>query len=110
MKKDKEKVIDEVWTEDHVRSFLQFRAHDGSDTDFHMLLKAYQSMRASDFELFVQFFVGEGRNLDATGRDDLQRAADRQRASPRERIRGNPPQRRRQRLNPSTGRAAPGLC
>ncbi|MFO7550185.1 MAG: PA4642 family protein [Haliea sp.] len=69
MKKDKEKVIDEVWTEDHVRSFLQVRAHDGSDTDFHMLLKAYQSMRASDYELFVQFFLGEGRNLDATGRD-----------------------------------------
>lgn len=69
MKKDKEKVIDEVWTEDHVRSFLQFRAHDGSDTDFHILLKAYQSMRASDFELFVQFFLGDGRNLDATGRD-----------------------------------------
>lgn len=69
MKKDKEKVIDEVWTEDHVRSFLQFRAHDGSNTDFHMLLKAYQSMRASDFELFVQFFLGEGRNLDATGRN-----------------------------------------
>lgn len=69
MKKDKAKVIDEVWTEDHVRSFLQFRAHDGSDTDFHILLKAYQSMRASDFELFVQFFLGDGRNLDATGRD-----------------------------------------
>lgn len=69
MKKDKEKVIDEVWTEDHVRSFLQVRAHDGSDTDFHMLLKAYQSMRASDFELFVQFFIGDGRNINATGRD-----------------------------------------
>jgi len=69
MKKDKEKVIDEVWTEDHVRSFLQVHAHDGSDTDFHMLLKAYQSMRASDFELFVQFFLGDGRNLEATGRD-----------------------------------------
>jgi len=69
MKKDKEKVIDEVWTEDHVRSFLQFRAHDGGDTDFHILLKAYQSMRSSDFELFVQFFLGDGRNLDAIGRD-----------------------------------------
>jgi hypothetical protein len=69
MKKDKEKVIDEVWTEDHVRSFLQVRAHDGSDTDFHMLLKAYQSMRASDFELFLQFFIGDGRNINATGRD-----------------------------------------
>lgn len=69
MKKDKQKVLDEVWTEDHVRSFLDVRAHDGSDDDFHMLLKAYQSMRASDFELFVSFFGEQGRNINATGRD-----------------------------------------
>ncbi len=69
MKKDKEKVIDEVWTEDHVRNFLNFRSHDGTDDDFHVLLKSYQSMRASDFELFVGFFCEQGRNLNATGRD-----------------------------------------
>ena len=69
MRKDKEKVIDEVWTEDHVRSFLRARPHDGSNEDFHMLLKAYQSMRASDFELFVSFFRDEGRDLNATGRE-----------------------------------------
>ena len=67
MKKDKEKVLDEVWTEDRVKSFLAVRPHDGSDEDFHMLLKAYQSMRASDFELFIQFFQSESRNLDAEG-------------------------------------------
>lgn len=69
MRKDKEKVIDEVWTEDHVRSFLSVRPHDGSDENFHMLMKAYQSMRASDFALFVSFFTDEGRDLNATGRD-----------------------------------------
>ena len=69
MRKDKEKVLDEVWTEEHVRSFLSVRPHDGSDEDFHMLLKAYQSMRAGDFELFVGMFVGENRNLDASGKD-----------------------------------------
>jgi hypothetical protein len=69
MKKDKEKVLDDVWTEDHVKSFLSVRPHDNTDEDFHMLLKAYQSMRASDFELFVGFFKGEGRNLDAAGPD-----------------------------------------
>ena len=66
MKKDKQKVLDEVWTEDHVKSFLNVRPHDGTDEDFHMLLKAYQSMRASDFELFVGFFTGEGRSVNAT--------------------------------------------
>ena len=69
MRKDKEKVLDEVWTEDHVRSFLDVRSHDGSDDDFHMLLKAYQSMRASDFELFVQFFREQDRNVNAAGLD-----------------------------------------
>ena len=69
MRKDKEKVLDEVWTEDHVRSFLSVRPHDGSNEDFHMLLKAYQSMRASDFELFVQFFRDEDRDVNSTGKD-----------------------------------------
>ena len=69
MRKDKEKVLDEVWTEDHVRSFLDVRPHDGSNEDFHMLLKAYQSMRASDFELFVKFFRDESRDVNATGKD-----------------------------------------
>ncbi len=69
MRKDKEKVIDDVWTEDHVRSFLKARAHDGTDDNFHMLLKAYQSMRASDFELFVSFLIEDGRDINATGKD-----------------------------------------
>jgi len=69
MRKDKEKVLDEVWTEDRVRSFLDVKSYDGTDEDFHMLLKAYQSMRASDFELFVGFFCEQGRDLNATGRD-----------------------------------------
>ena len=63
MRKDKEKVVDEVWTEEHVKSFLNVKPHDGSAEDFHMLLKAYQSMRASDFELFVSFFCNDGRDL-----------------------------------------------
>jgi hypothetical protein len=69
MRKDKEKVLDEVWTEDHIRSFLDVRPHDGSDEDFHMLLKAYQSMRIEDFELFVSFFAEQGRNINAAGKD-----------------------------------------
>ena len=69
MRKDKEKVLDEVWTEDHVRSFLDVRPHDGSDENFHMLLKAYQSMRAEDFELFIGFFTAEKRDINATGKD-----------------------------------------
>jgi hypothetical protein len=66
MRKDKEKVLDEVWTEDRVRSFLEVRSFDQTDPSFHMLLKAYQSMRASDFEKFVGFFKHDGRDIDCT--------------------------------------------
>lgn len=69
MRKDKEKVIDEVWTEDHVKSYLNVRSYDGTAEDFHMLLKAYQSMRPGDFDLFVGFFCRDGRDLNAIGRD-----------------------------------------
>jgi hypothetical protein len=69
MKKDKEKVLDEVWTEDHIKTFLTVRPHDGTDEDFHMLLKAYQSMRAEDFALFVTFFTEQERNVNAEGLD-----------------------------------------
>lgn len=69
MRKDKEKVLDDVWTEDHVRSFLDVRPHDGSDENFYILLKSYQSMRASDFELFLSFFCEQKRDLNAVGND-----------------------------------------
>ena len=69
MRKDKEKILDEVWTEDHVKSFLNVKSHDGTAENFHMLLKAYQSMRCSDFALFVDFFCAEGRDLNASGKD-----------------------------------------
>ena len=65
MKKDKEKVLDEVWTEDRVKSFLEVRSHDEVEEDFHMLLKAYQSMRADDFAKFVGFFTAEGRSVNS---------------------------------------------
>jgi hypothetical protein len=69
MPKDKKTVLDEVWTEDHVKSFLKVKSYDGTAEDFHMLLKAYQSMRVEDFELFVEFFCADGRNVNVTGKD-----------------------------------------
>ncbi len=67
MKKDKEKVLDEVWTEERVKSFLNVRSHDDVEEDFHMLLKAYQSMRAEDFAKFVDFFTADGRSVNSRG-------------------------------------------
>ena len=62
MRKDKEKVLDEVWNEDRVKSFRTVKSYDEVAEDFHMLLKAYQSMRTSDFAIFMTFCTGEGRD------------------------------------------------
>ena len=68
MKKDKKKVVDEVWTEDRIKAFLTLKPADPVEADFHRLLKAYQSMRVEDFALFVDLFVKEGGCIDAVSR------------------------------------------
>lgn len=65
LKKDKEKVLDEVWTSDRVKEFLAVEPATGVDGDFHMLQKAYQSMRADNFEEFIGYYLAEGRNINA---------------------------------------------
>ena len=69
MKKDKQKVIDEVWTEEHIRSFLSLEPAAGIDAAFHRLRRAYQSMRIDDFRLFLEMFVEAGMSLEAPGPD-----------------------------------------
>ena len=66
LKKDKEKVLDEVWTEARVESFLRVEPPAGVDRDFHRLHKAYQSMRADNFESFVAMFIADNGNINAT--------------------------------------------
>ena len=77
MKKDKQKVIDEVWDDARVRGFLdkivpsQAGTPFPGDADFHVLRHAYQSMRAEDFGRFLDYYVADGRNVnarDASGR------------------------------------------
>lgn len=65
MKKDKEKVLDEVWTEARIAQFLDVDAPAGVDRDHHQLLKAYQSMRLNDFATFVDMMRDQDRNLQA---------------------------------------------
>lgn len=70
MRKDKEKVLDEVWTEDRVREFLDVQPPKGVNADFHMLLKAYQSMRADDFEIFIGMFLEKGHDINAANDEE----------------------------------------
>ena len=66
-RKDKQKVIDDVWTEDHIRTYLAFDPPEGVDRDFHRLQKAYQSMREEDFETFLEMFKASGGDIQARG-------------------------------------------
>ena len=71
MRKDKQKVLDEVWDDDRVKSFLgktvptQSAAPLPGEGDFHVLRHAYQAMRPGDFERFLRFYVDQGRNVRA---------------------------------------------
>ncbi|MCZ6889447.1 MAG: PA4642 family protein [Gammaproteobacteria bacterium] len=66
MRPDKAKVVDEVWDDDRIKRFLSKQPPDlPGDADFHVLLFAYQSMRAEDFGQFLKFFVADGRDVEA---------------------------------------------
>ena len=63
---DKPKVIGEEWSDERVRSFLDLSPWDKAlNPDHYVLTRAYESMRAEDFERFIGFFVAAGRDLNA---------------------------------------------
>ena len=67
MRPDKKKVVDEVWDQDRINSFLDKKPLGPTqDADFSALLYAYRSMRAPDFAKFVSAFTAQARNLDAS--------------------------------------------
>ena len=64
-RKDKQKVIGEAMSDEQIRAFLQGEPEAGVDADFHLLQRAYRSLREEDFARFIAFFRDEGRKLDA---------------------------------------------
>ena len=70
-RKDKAKVLDEVWDDARIMSFLHKAAPRQSgvtlpgDADFFVLRHAYQAMRAEDFGRFLDYFTGEGGDVQA---------------------------------------------
>ena len=67
LKVDKPKVVDEVWDEARIRSFLlRDPPNDHTSMDYHILLRAYQGMRPGDFAVFITAFLAEGHDLNAT--------------------------------------------
>jgi hypothetical protein len=69
LKKDKQKVLGEVFDDDRIRTFLQFVPPVGVDRDFHLLEKAYRGMKAENFATFVGMFLAEGRDINAQNPD-----------------------------------------
>lgn len=69
LKKDKQKVLGEVFDDARIRSFLQFLPPKGVNPDFHVLEKAYRGMKAENFDTFVKFFLEAGRDINATNPD-----------------------------------------
>ncbi|MEX2474527.1 PA4642 family protein [Marinobacter sp.] len=66
---DKPKVIGEEWSDERVKGFLAIEPVEaGTNADYLVLQKAYQAMRAEDFERFIGFFVDAGRDLNAAGK------------------------------------------
>ena len=66
LKKDKEKVLGEVFDDARVKSFLDYQAPTGISTDFHLLEKAYRGMNIANFVTFLNFFTEAGHDLNAT--------------------------------------------
>ncbi len=64
MRPDKQKVVDEIWDEARIESFLDKQPMGSEDADFSILLHAYRSMRVEDFNRFLPLYVSSGRSLD----------------------------------------------
>ena len=71
LKKDKQKVLGEVFDDERVKSFLDYLAPQGVSRDFHLLEKAYRGMNIDNFISFVDFFKQAGYDLNATNPDGL---------------------------------------
>lgn len=66
LKKDKQKVLGEVFDDARLKTFLDHQPYGSQNPDFHVLEKAYRGMHAENFATFIQFFLDAGRDLNAT--------------------------------------------
>ncbi len=67
LRKDKEKVLGEIFTEDKIKVFFDYTPPAGVNGDYHLLEKAYRGMRGENFATFLQMFITEGRDINAVG-------------------------------------------
>ena len=65
LKKDKQKVLDEHFDDERIRTFLNYEPYGEVDSDYHVLEKAYRGMIPENFATFVRFFIDSERNINA---------------------------------------------
>ena len=71
IKKDKQKVLGEVFDDERVKSFLDYIPYGDINQDYAVLERAYRGMVEENFATFVQFFVEAGRDLHAKNNQGL---------------------------------------
>ena len=69
LKKDKQKVLGEVFDDERIAGFLVGEAPEGVNRDYHLLERAYRSMKAENFETFVRLFKEQNLDLNSPGPD-----------------------------------------
>ena len=65
-RKDKKKVLNEEFSNEMLKGFLDLTPADNSNPDFHILLKAYRGMPAPVLERFLIMFKQAQRDINAT--------------------------------------------
>lgn len=66
LKKDKQKVLGEVFDDERIQSFLDNTGPSDVDADFYLLEKAYRGMNIDNFETFLGMFTKAGHNINAS--------------------------------------------
>jgi len=69
LKKDKQKVLGEVFDDARIKTFLDLQPYGDLNGDFLVLEKAYRGMKADNFTSFVKFFNEADRDINATNQD-----------------------------------------
>lgn len=67
LKKDKQKVLGEIFDEERVAGFLIGEPPAGVNRDFYLLERAYRGMQAENFATFVQLCTQKGLDLNSPG-------------------------------------------
>ncbi|MCX2780579.1 PA4642 family protein [Microbulbifer thermotolerans] len=69
LRKDKQKVIGEVFDDERIAGFLVGEAPEGINRDYYLLDRAYRGMKAENFATFVRMFQERDLDLNCPGPD-----------------------------------------